>query len=242
MSLRDPVTIARPKKSRATASLGSSLSIHFRASTLVRIYAYILKADSGFAPNPFFGWCTLACCKPAIRRKARPGDWIVGITPRKLDNHLAYAMRMDESLTFEEYWSDRRFRSKRPRWRKGAPIVDKCGDNCYAPIGDGDFRQLRSQHWDHKNDREDKRGMAHDLNGERVLVAKRFCYYGGDAVPFPAHVAFQPPARFNRVNFTDEEKSALLDFLKARPQGIRGQPRHWPTDDTSWQPGKTRCG
>ena len=208
----------------------------------MRIYAYILKADSGFAPNPFFGWCTLACCKPAIRRKARPGDWIVGITPRKLDNHLAYAMRVDESLTCEEYWSDRRFRSKRPRWRKGAPIVDKCGDNCYAPIGDGDFRQLRSQHWDHKNDREDKRGMAHDLNGERVLVAKRFCYYGGDAVPFPAHVAFQPPARFNRVNFTDEEKSALLDFLKARPQGIRGQPRHWPTDDTSWQPGKTRCG
>ena len=98
-------------------------------------------------------------------------DGIVGITPRKLDNHLAYAMRVDESLTFEAYWSDRRFRSKRPRWRKGAPIVDKCGDNCYAPIGDGDFRQLRSQHWDHKNDREDKRGMAHDLNGERVLVA-----------------------------------------------------------------------
>ncbi len=47
----------------------------------MRIYAYILKVDSGFAPNPFHGWCTLACCKPAIRRKARPGDWIVGRLP-----------------------------------------------------------------------------------------------------------------------------------------------------------------
>ena len=28
--------------------------------------------------HPFHGWCTLVCCKPAIRRKARPGDWIVG--------------------------------------------------------------------------------------------------------------------------------------------------------------------
>ena len=80
----------------------------------MRIFAYILKVDSGFSPNPFHGWCTLACCKPAIRRKARPGDWIVGITPKKLDNQLAYAMRVDESLTFTEYWSDRRFRGKRP--------------------------------------------------------------------------------------------------------------------------------
>ena len=107
-------------------------------------------------------------------------DGIVGITPRKLDNHLAYAMRVDESLTFEEYWSDRRFRSKRPRWRKGAPIVDKCGDNCYAPIGDGDFRQLRSQHWDHKNDREDKRGMPTTSTASvswsrTVLLLRRRC-------------------------------------------------------------------
>ena len=34
-----------------------------------------------------------------------------------------------------------------PRWRKAAPIVEKCGDNCYAPTSDGEFRQLRSRHW-----------------------------------------------------------------------------------------------
>ena len=28
------------------------------------LYSYIVKHDNGFAPNPFHGFCTLACCKP----------------------------------------------------------------------------------------------------------------------------------------------------------------------------------
>jgi hypothetical protein len=205
----------------------------------MQIFAYILKHDSGFAPNPFHGWCTLACCKPAIWRKARPGDWIVGITPRNLDNRLAYAMRVEESLTFEEYWSDRRFRVKRPRWKEQG--VMHRGDNIYKPSGDGSFCQQPSSHYDHKNDREDEQLKATDLGGKRVLVGRRFCYYGAEAVPFPKHLSFKRPERFNRLNFTDKEKSALLDFLKNLPQGIQGQPRNWPKDDKSWRK-RSRCG
>ena len=32
------------------------------------IYEYVMTDDTGFAPNPFYGICTLACCKPVIRR------------------------------------------------------------------------------------------------------------------------------------------------------------------------------
>lgn len=208
----------------------------------MRIFAYVLKVDSGFAPNPFHGWCTLACCKPAIRRKARPGDWIVGITPRADGNRVAYAMRADESLSFEEYWSDPRFRAKRPGWRAGAPVVEKCGDNCYEPLGDQAFRQLPSGHWDHENNRENERQKAKDLRGERVLVGRRFCYFGAKAVAFPAHIPVQLPARFHRVNFTDQERTALLGFLESLPQGLRGQPRSWPKDDGSWRQRPARCG
>ena len=207
----------------------------------MRIFAYILRVDSGFSPNPFHGWCTLACCKPAIRRKARPGDWIIGITPRKLGNQLAYAMRVDESLTFTDYWSDRRFRGKRPRWRKAAPILEKCGDNCYAPTSGSEFRQLRSRHWDHQRNRENRRQKVTDLGGERVLVGQRFCYFGEDGIPFPPDVSFRLPARFNRVNFTDVEKVALREFLEDLPQGIQGKPRNWPKDDGSWRKSR-RCG
>ncbi len=191
----------------------------------MRIFVYVLKFDSGFAPNPFHGWCTLACCKPAIRRTSRPGDWIVGLTPRALGNRVAYAMRVEESLSFEEYWSDPRFKTKRPRWKKRASRVDKRGDNCYEPLGNDKFRQLPSAHWDHEHNREGQENKAKDLRGKCVLVARRFCYFGANARPFPGYVSFKRPARFHRVNFTKREKSALLRFLETLPQGIHGQPR-----------------
>ncbi len=45
----------------------------------------------------------------------------------------------------------------------------------------------------------------------------------------------------NRVNFTDQEKSQILEFLESLKQGVRGPPRSWPTDDKSWSKG-TKCG
>lgn len=43
------------------------------------LYAYSITRDFGFAPNPFHGICTLATCKPRIRKAANIGDWILGI-------------------------------------------------------------------------------------------------------------------------------------------------------------------
>src|SRR5678816_873168 len=54
-----------------------------------RIYRYIVRVDSGAAPNPFGGWCSLAICKPAIRRTAQRGDWIIGLRSHQPD-HVIY--------------------------------------------------------------------------------------------------------------------------------------------------------
>ena len=43
------------------------------------LYAYAITRDFGFAPNPFHGNCTLATCKPRIRKSANVGDWVLGI-------------------------------------------------------------------------------------------------------------------------------------------------------------------
>ena len=32
--------------------------------TSVRLCSYVVKYDTGFAPNPFWGFCTLAACTP----------------------------------------------------------------------------------------------------------------------------------------------------------------------------------
>jgi hypothetical protein len=149
----------------------------------MRIFMYVLAADGGFAPNPFHGCCTLGCCKPAIRRRARPGDWVVGITPKRLGNRLAYAMLGEEVLTFEQYWKDSRFRRKRPRWGPGRSLLEKCGDNCYKPEGDGTFRQLRSMHWDRDKDREDPRAKAKDLGAIMSWCPSGSVTSGGEQGP-----------------------------------------------------------
>src|SRR5712692_10528871 len=44
----------------------------------VKLYSYVVARDYGFAPNPFFGFCTLATCKPEIRKAAAIDDWVIG--------------------------------------------------------------------------------------------------------------------------------------------------------------------
>jgi hypothetical protein len=70
-----------------------------------RLYSYIVRADDGAAPNPYYDICTLAICKPAIRRTARVGDWIIGTGSAwaGLSGRLIYAMRVDEAITLEAY-------------------------------------------------------------------------------------------------------------------------------------------
>jgi Nucleotide modification associated domain 2 len=125
------------------------------------LYSYVVTHDTGFSPNPFFGYCTLACCKPEIRRNAQVGDWIVGLTPRAQGNKVVYFMRVDEIVDFPSYWTHSRFLQKRPRY--DGSVQAKCGDNIYEPLPNGEFRQLRSMH--SKGEAEDPERKAHDLGG-----------------------------------------------------------------------------
>jgi len=79
---------------------------------MTRLYTYCIPYDDGAAPNPFWGVCTLAICKPAIRRAAEKGDWVVGTGSRNspmgdISNQVVYAMEVIEILTMAEYdtWS-----------------------------------------------------------------------------------------------------------------------------------------
>jgi len=83
----------------------------------MKLSAYIVKIDSGFAPNPFGGYCTLACCKPAIRRHAKVGDIIVGTAPvdHPRAGGLIYAMSVEKVLTIQEYWDADTFDFRKPK-------------------------------------------------------------------------------------------------------------------------------
>jgi len=85
---------------------------------MTRIHSYVVRYDSGFAPNPFYSYCTLATCKPSIRKGANIGDWVVGSGSNdrsvRRGGYLVYAMRVTEAMAFDEYSRDPRFESKKP--------------------------------------------------------------------------------------------------------------------------------
>lgn len=74
----------------------------------LRLYSYCLRCDAGVAPNPFWGLCTLVICKPAIRRTAKVGDWVLGTgsvdSPAgDLAGRAVYVMQVTDVLSMREY-------------------------------------------------------------------------------------------------------------------------------------------
>jgi hypothetical protein len=101
----------------------------------MKLCSYVLVHDTGFAPNPFWGFCTLAVCTPNhMGLRLRSSDWIVGHGSAALANRLIYAMRVSEVLDFDRYFHDPRIEKKKPSqgtWQQ------QCGDNIYRRQGEG---------------------------------------------------------------------------------------------------------
>ncbi len=198
----------------------------------MRVYSYVVAADSGFAPNPFWGILTLACCKPSIRLTATPGDLLVGLAGVRRDNRVVYVARVEEKLTFREYWGDRRFLPKRPDM-SAAAIVKRCGDNIYEPRGPGSFRQLPSGH--SYGLEEHLKNKEHDLGGRFVLTSADFSYFGVDAIPLPDRLRSLIVGRAHRCRFAKEIVAEVDAWRKSLPRGVQHRPRRWPKDDASWR-------
>ena len=149
----------------------------------MKLYSYVIPRDYGFAPNPFYKYCTLATCKPIIRRCAQVGDWIAAFGPRHslTEEKLVCLMKVSETLTFDEYWNDSRFELKRPVFNKS--MTRKYGDNIYHHVNDV-WIQEPSHH--SLRDGINQINLKKDTSTDRVLISEKFYYFGGDAVPLPA--------------------------------------------------------
>jgi putative DNA base modification enzyme with NMAD domain len=145
-------------------------------------------------------------------------------------------MRVDEVMEFRRYWSDRRFRRKRPRYDKDVRV--RCGDNIYESLPNGGFRQLRSMHSD--GEHEHTKNKEHDLGGNNVLISETFAYYGSKGLTLPPELEWLIVGRGHRSRFSDEVKNQFLEFVGHSGSGIHAPPRHWPEDDKSWK--SAACG
>lgn len=198
----------------------------------MKLYSYVVTHDTGFSPNPFWGCCTLADCKPVIRKTAETGDWIVGLSPKSDGNRIIYAMKIEKIIPFAEYYRDRQFAYKIPNYSTGK-VVNKCGDNIYKPLPNGDFKQLQSMHSNGTN--ENPKTKAHDLVGKNVLIAKTFYYFGSKTLDLPKHLDILKVGRAHKCRFSSDIVSSFISFIKRQKVGVNAPPTSWPDSDDSWR-------
>ena len=147
------------------------------------LYSYPITRDYGFAPNPFHGVCTLATCKPRIRKAAKVGDWVMGVGGSNLKlvkKKCIFLMKVTEKISFQEYWDDSRFSLKKPS-RNGSR-VQMLGDNIYHQDVFGKWIQEDSHH-------SNPDGTPNLINLERdaastdqILLSDYFLYFGSKAI------------------------------------------------------------
>lgn len=145
----------------------------------MKLCAYVVTYDGGSAPNPFFGYCTLAICTPNHRGlKLEAGDWIVGLLNKSRGYKLLYAMEISEKLDFGDYFADKRFEKK--KFKAKGNWKEKCGDNIYKRNNGNLEPYPRSGH-----PREGK--QANDMKYPTVFIAKKenFYYFGKNAKNTP---------------------------------------------------------
>lgn len=149
-----------------------------------RLFTYTIPFDDGAAPNPFNGMCTLAICKPGIRRVAQVGDWVAGLGSKNspqgdLSNRLVYAMRVEKVVTLKEYdelaplmWPHRKPVS-------GSLLANGHLGDC---IYDYSSAAVRPEQ------RAGVHGIGNidsDLSGRNVLISTDYYYFGSSAEPLP---------------------------------------------------------
>ena len=152
------------------------------------IFVYVVARDFGFAPNPFHGFCTLACCKPRIRSVAQIGDWIFGVAGGELakPGHCIFGMRVTETLTFDEYWLDPRFEIKKPI-RNGSRVM-MLGDNIYHRQNENAEWEQEDSHHSRPDGMPDISNIATDTQTNRVLISDSFTYFGTSAPLIPINI------------------------------------------------------
>ena len=185
----------------------------------MKICSYIMKTDSGLAPNPFWGFCTLALCTPNHQGiKLSAHDWIIGTEPLAFGAKLIYAMKVSEKIHFQTYFKDKRFQRKKPkpsgRWK------EKCGDNIYFLDGNGNWKQLPALY--HNTPEH----IVQDTRYPYAYVSEQFYYFGENAIEIPSDFSELIRDRQGcKCNHQPEVMSGFIEWIETtlRP-GVQGLP------------------
>jgi hypothetical protein len=159
-----------------------------------RLYTYILQGDNGGAPCAEGGLFSLANCKPSIRRCARKGDIIVGISGTKMKlgkkKRIIFIAVVTDIVSMREYAINYSLRM----------------DSIYSPELD-----LLPNPFHNCGHRET------DLSGKNVLLSDDFVYFGKKHIAVPDNLNSIIPGRGHQYKPNEPHKETLNDlFNKAK--------------------------
>jgi Nucleotide modification associated domain 2 len=211
---------------------------------MAKVYIYVVDRDFGFAPNPFHGYCTLATCKPQIRARAQLGDWVIGMGGARLKatGRCVFAMRITETLSFNDYWFRPEHLDKRPV-RNGSNKM-MVGDNIYHydPILD-QWHQADSHH-SNPEGTANIYNLAKDTKANRLLVSRHFFYFGMRAPAVPgalleeigfrncrSYRVFECGLCFTLLTWLHGEFRDSLNCVAADPFDFTQSDRHYSAKD-----------
>ena len=200
------------------------------------VWLYKITRDYGFAPNPFRGVCTLACCKWMIRRGAECGDWVIGTgskTNKKLGK-IIYGMIVDQTMTFDEYWKHPEFQNKKVALE--GTHKHFFGDNIYRWDKKLEEYIQENSHHSNRDGSTEVGNYTTDMRADRVLIGRKFIYFGAKAKKFPKPITDGIDRFFGKdVNV----RNCLKDLSESQQEmvkewvdslgwgGIRGLPGAW---------------
>ena len=172
-----------------------------------KVYIYVVDRDLGFAPNPFHGYCTLATCKPAIRKVAKLEDWVIGMGGSRLKatGKCIFAMKVTQKVTFNEYWTNPKFNDKKPVSNGSKRML--LGDNIYHQQINGNWSQAHSHH-SYENGSTNVHNLQHDTESNNVLISDHFYYFGSGAPVVPTVL-------LDNVGYKNCRRHRTFDFDKA---------------------------
>lgn len=187
-----------------------------------RLFTYKVAHDGGSAPNPFHGLCSLAICKPAIRRVAKKGDVIVGLGCGKDDEaRIVYCMVVDASVSWADY-------------------IEGCKSGNLMGINLSNHQNLKGKIPKNKNDQGDciwcdpknfsdslpswsghegEHDFKRDItNGENVLIGEIYWYFGkGDICKIELEdLENIIPGRGHRSNSNNDSREQFVDFFNKK--------------------------
>lgn len=180
--------------------------------TTPKLFSYVVQHDTGHAPNPYSGICTLCRCKyrksknkpKNVVERAHPGDWIVGTggASKKSAGHrkIIYAMRVDKKITRLKYYRNSKFAKKKQI------NGNKQGDNLRP-----ETRFEETEQW--------------------VLISRHYWYFGRNAIPIPKakFPDLEKKGPGFRSDFQEPYISRFTSWLKKKyPRGKHGEPCWMP--------------